>query len=400
MRLRCLATVVVACASLAIAQTTVQEASSPLALPDLAPQPHAHGSCDVRTGPDFDRFRISLEGLNESVPLVVFLGDGHETMNAIGELPAGTSVRTLLRTTQEGGALPYAADTVRALGERRIEVRDGEQHLVLRGSVPVLPPETDGGGGVTEPPPADAPVVTRSTMHRTDEAGDRQVRGTLVATRRADGSALRLEIGRFAAETHYLVYVWTDRDLVLWDEVRTNREGAAALTGDTAEGPGLPLHAESVVELAGTRVEVRDAAGHLLLYGEVPAAQSARDTEPVHADAVHTDAETGADVHVVVDVRPERGHEQLRIVVRDIPRDGAPAKSRRRFVDVRLADAEGAMQHVTDVRVRRGRARLRYDSRRGDELPLGAESVRDLSGRAFEVRLGGARVASGTLPQL
>jgi hypothetical protein len=387
----------VAVVSFAFAETVVQEAVAPLSRPDSPPQPDAHGACDIRTGPDFERFRVVVEGVNAEGPLRVFLGDGHETLNQVGEMPAGSRVRTFLRTTLEGGELPYGVESVRALAERRIEVRDGDSRVVLRGNVPVFaaPP-----GGEEPPPPAAEPVVTRSTMRRTEEAGDREVRGTLVATRRADGSSLRLELGRFAPETGLLVYLWAENDLVLWDDVRTNREGAAVLAGDTAEGPGLPLHAESVVALAGRRVEVRDGEGRLYLYGEVPAAETEHDEEPVHEEATHEDEETGADVHVEADIRPERGREELTIVVRDIPREGGAAKRVARFVEVRMDDGTDTFEPVATVRVRGGRARLRYDSRRGDALPFGAESIRDLSGRAFRMYLGGTRVASGTLPQL
>jgi len=45
-----------------------------------------------------------------------------------------------------------------------------------------------------------------------------------------------------------------------------------------------------------------------------------------------------------------------------------------------------------------GRARFRCGVKPGDALPLGAASLRELSGRAFEVRVGGQKVAAGTLP--
>lgn len=383
-----------AVAVVAFADGTVREAVSALVRPDGAPQGDAHGSCDVRTGPDFERFRLVVEGVNADRALVVLMGDGHETMNRIGELPAGARARTLLRTTLEGGELPYGVESVRALAGRRVEVRDLEERVVLRGEVPAVAEEPVD----PPPPPADAPVVTRSEMRRTDENGEREPRGVLVATRRSGGSSLRIEMGRLAPEARLLVYVWNGEDLVLWDDVRTNREGGASLAGDTQEGPGLPLGAESVTALAGRRVEVRDGDGRLLLYGEIPSAASDADEEPVRERETHEDEETGADVRVEVDIRPERGREQLEIVVRDLPRGGA-AKSPRRLVVVRMEDANGAMQDVAGARVRGGRVRVRWDSRRGDELPFGSESVRDLSGRGFELYLGGTRVASGNLPQ-
>jgi len=47
-----------------------------------------------------------------------------------------------------------------------------------------------------------------------------------------------------------------------------------------------------------------------------------------------------------------------------------------------------------------GSTAIRLDSRRGDGMPLGAWGVQDLSGRPFEVRVGGVAVAAGALPTL
>ena len=78
-------------------------------LPDGAPQADAHGSCDVRDGTDFQRFRIVVEGVRAETALVVYLGDGHETLVKVGELPSGDRGRTFTRSTLEGGELPFGA---------------------------------------------------------------------------------------------------------------------------------------------------------------------------------------------------------------------------------------------------------------------------------------------------
>lgn len=375
----------------------MKEARSELARPEEPSQPDAHGVCLLWSGAGFEKIRIVAEGLNADRALKILLGDGHENLVVVGELPAGERGRIWTRTNAEGGELPFGVESVRALAERRIEIRDMDDRVVLRGRVPVLP--AVGPEEPPPPPPADAPVITRSTMRRTDENGDREPKGVIVASRRAESSALRIELGRLAPETVLLVYIWAEGDLVLWGDPRTNGEGGASVERDTAKGQSLPLGAKSVGELAGRRIEVRDRDGRLLLYGEVPAAETAADEEPVREVETHEDAETGTDVRVEVDIRPERGREELRIVVRDLPRTSGAAKRARRTVEVRMDDGSGSLAPIANVRVNRGRATVRFDTRRNDELPFGVESVRDLSGRGFELSVGGVRVASGTLPR-
>lgn len=407
MRLATSLAAVAVCAPLAVAaEIPVREAVSELERPDHAPFGDARGACDIREGGDFQRFRVAVEGVGGDAHLHVLLGDGHEQMHGIGSMTHTGHAHVLHLTTLEGGALPYHADSVRTLAERRIEVRDADGRLVLAGRVPAFREAEEPHHPA---PPHHEPRVARSEFHRTDHAHEHESRGVVVAILRADSSGLRIELGRLAPETGHLVYIESGDEMVLVDDLRTNGDGAARLAWDTEDGEGadLPLGADGVGELAGRRVEVRDLLGRVLLYAEVPAVAREEDVEPVHEEARHEDEETGTDVRIVVDIRPARGREDLRIVVRDVPRDASREGDRprgakrtaRRVVEVRLADDDGSLSAVAYPRVRGGRAAVRFTTRRGRELPHGAESLRDLSGRAFEVFLGGARIASGSLPQ-
>ncbi|MCE9634758.1 MAG: hypothetical protein K8T90_03545, partial [Planctomycetes bacterium] len=234
--------------------STAQEAGAPLARPDGAVQPEARGNCSVRDGTDFQRFTLVVEGVNADRALSVFLGDGNEHLLNIGDLPAGANRREFNKTTREGGELPYGVESVRTLGGRAVEIRDAEAHVVLRGHVPVLdappvdPPPVD--------PPAAEPIVARSVFHRTEFAGERESRGTVVVTKRTDGGAIRVEVGRLAPETGYLFSVGARGSMTLVDDFRTNREGGAAIERDTAHEPGLPIGADGVGGLAGKRIEI------------------------------------------------------------------------------------------------------------------------------------------------
>ncbi|MCE9637618.1 MAG: hypothetical protein K8T90_18115, partial [Planctomycetes bacterium] len=153
---------------------------------------------------------------------------------------------------------------------------------------------------------------------------------------------------------------------------------------------------------AGKRIEIRDLADNVVLYGEIPAVETTHDVEPVHETEHAEDPETGTDVDVVVRIEPEHGNEEVVIVVRDIPRetDAAHGKRRmRRKAELRMDDGTGNVTTVAQARVRGSRARIRITTRGGRELPLGVESLRDLAGRGFDVVVGSTRTVSGSLPQ-
>lgn len=402
----------------AFAETGVREAVSELRRPEAATYREAFGTCDIREGSEHQRFRVTVGGVG--VALRVYLGDGHENLNLVGEIASGTGTRSLLRTTLEGGELPYGVESVRALQERRIEVRDGDGRVVLVGNVPVFEDEGggDGGGGDGDGEEPREPLVARRAFQRTDFSGEREPRGVVASILREDGSGLRFEFGRLAPEGGHLLYIERNDAMSLVDDLRANREGGAVLEYDTSEN-GLPFDADSVNGLAGRRVELRDLEGHVILFSEIPAIEDEHDAEPVHHEEEHEDAETGADVTVRIEIDPETGREVLEVEVRDVPRehgdddeddaeDGGdgnpqekrgrrPGRGRGRKVDLRMDDGTGAMDTVAGARVRGGRARIRIRNRSG--LPFGVESLQDLAARPYELWTGASRIAGGSLPQ-
>ncbi len=403
MRLAPLFAALVFAAPFAFAASDVREAEAPLSRPDGAPLVEAQGACDIREGADFQRFRLTLRGVGVDTPLDVFMGDGSERLVRIGEVPSGAAPRTFLRTTLEHGELPFGVETVRTLVGRRIVIFNADERVVLQGEVPAFRDEPP------PPPPAAEPVSERNYMHRTDAAGERESRGVIVAQRREESSALIIEVGRLAPETGYLVRIGTEGAMTLLDDVRTNREGGAAIVRDTAKGQELPLGADGVSGLAGKRVTIETLDGAVVLYGEVPTFEHL-DTpeESVHEEDRFVDEDSGAVVKVEVVVNEETGRERLRVECRDIPREPreprgeepAAKAARRGSAEIWLEDEGGTLRLVDTVRILRGRRAVwSYLAHRGDELPFGATSLRQLAGRAFEIRVGGAVVAAGTLPR-
>jgi hypothetical protein len=256
---------------------------------------------------------------------------------------------------------------------------------------------------VVEPPPVTppaAPIVTRNVLQRPDGSPLGDARGVVVAVHGEHGDALRCEVGHLSPNTSYGMFVGESGAGIAVGDVTTNGEGGGQIVREAAAGAALTDHLPSLADIAGRRVEIRDHEGHVVLFGEVPGAETPHDAEPVHHEEEHHDADTGADAHVVVEIHPEQGHERLRIELHDLPREHAQkAAGRAPKADVLLEDGTGTLQTIATVRVsRNGRARVRYNTRRGDSLPFGVGSVRDLAGRAFEVQVGGVKAVGGNLP--
>ena len=408
-------------ASVALAAEGVRIEDAALHRAEGSPYHEATGGVIVRSGSDYDRIVVVVRGVPAEVNLQVLIGDGHENLLPFGAMPSGQSEREVARTNAEGQELPGGVDGVDALAGRRLVVRDGEERVVLLGEVPHLPPvdgpgegEGDGDGDHDEPAPDDGndggdheapaePEVARSFLLRGENAPE-HARGIVVTTRRGEGERFLVEVANLAERSRYELWVASaieGDDRVL----ETGELGGAAFSRDTAHDQWLPAEAESLDDLAGRRVEVRHE-DEVVLYGAVPHLE-AHDA-PVHEEETVHDEATGARVHVEVDVHARHG-ERLRIEMADLPRhddhaerdhaERAQKASGRRVVELLIEDDGGNLVPVDTARMnRRGRALLQWRTRRGDNLPLDAGTIRELAGRAFEVRVGGERVASGSIP--
>jgi hypothetical protein len=403
MRIRVFALALAFAAPFALATEDVREAQAPLRHAENDLQPDAHGGVGIRSGPDFERFSVGVEGVGEDVSLRVLLGNGDEDFVEIGTLPPGSSNRQLVRTTLEGGELPLGVEHVDSLSGHGVRVEDGEHHLILVGEVPHFQDAPD------EPPPPSEPVVTHADLQRPEDGVDADARGVVVSRHGDDGDALIVEVGHLDSEHGYLFYVGSGEGdgMVLVDDFSTNGDGAARIAREAAAGQPLGDNLPSLADLAGRRVEIRDLDGHVILFGHVPDAATEHDDDPVHEEGDVHDEASGADVHIVLDIHPDSGHERLNFDMHDLPHEGdaAPdggAAKRRRIrpvVEVWLDDGTGTPALAGSTRMnRRGNARLRWTTRRGGSLPLAAATLRELAGRGFEVRVGGDVVLGGNLP--
>ncbi len=379
--------------------TGVCEAGAELSRPDSPPMAEAHGAVWLRDATDSQKIAVVVEGVDASRSLIICMTNAEGQYKVVGEMPAGSANRKWVRTTLQGGELPFGVEKVALLSGRGVKIFDDDERLVLRGEVPAFKETEPPSPPPEEKPPVSEPITARAWFQRTDYAGEREPRGVIVAIRREESSALKMEFDRLEASSEYVLLMGTADDMEVVGDFRTTETGGAYFVRDTAKGQDLPLGAKNVGDLAEKRVEVRDGDDRTILYGSVPYADKPQDVESVKERAEYRDTETGAEVTVEVHLDPTRGHERLRMDMRGLPAGGAAAKPGRPTAEVFIENDGGVLTPVGTVPVSgAGRARWRCATRAGDGLPLGAASLREFSGRGFEVRIGATVVASGTLP--
>jgi hypothetical protein len=406
-------------APLAFGADAVHEAGADLHHADGGYLPNAAGNVGIREGSDFQRFTVTVREVGGDATLIVQLGTEHDQFVDVGTMAATAAGRILNLTTLEGGHLPLDVAAVHELSGHAVRVVDGDHHPVLVGTVPTFdatqPPQDPPPH---DPPPQDPPPTTdhppaditaRADMVRPEDSPYDDSRGVIVAIKRADSEALRIEVGHLAPATHYVVFLGDDHGGTQIGDFTANDNGGALMTRDTAAGDELPLGA-SLADLAGRHVEVRHE-GVVVLLGAIPHVDAQQDVAPVHQDVREQDASSGATVRVIVDIHPRVGRESCDVRMSHLPTDEAPATDpttdggtaraapRRATADLYMDDGAGTMRLVGSARIGRGgRARLLFVTRRGGSLPLSAATLRELAGRALEVRVNGTTRVASTMP--
>jgi hypothetical protein len=97
-----------------------------------------HGWMGLRSDPAnrSERIWLKVDGLPETGHYVLFMGDGQDGMDDVAVLVRDGGYWWYWVDTAHEGVLPFGVDGVAGLSGRRIEIRDGEGHVVLSGEIP------------------------------------------------------------------------------------------------------------------------------------------------------------------------------------------------------------------------------------------------------------------------
>ncbi len=350
-------------------------------------------------------FRLDLAGLPEREISSFHLEDGTGGLTQISAFYVPDfGAAAFLRDTAVADDLPLDAAALAELEGRGIEIRDEMGDTVLVGDVPAFGPLPTG-------PLADGSA--RNALVRPEAALLPDASGTITVTREDGEERLEIQVDR-VRPFHDLALVIErvgevgEREgegdgplFVSLSPLQADGSGSVTFVRDTADGETLPLGG-SLGALANVRIQIFDPAAELVvLHGVIPPVVVGGE-KPLKVSGKHVDEITGAIVSITGRMNSKTGRDKLSLDMRRLPKDDAGGKKKRRNKDrARLffEDGAGQMVEVRDVPVRAGgRARMRFRTKRGDALPGGASSLRELSGRVFEIRVGNTLAVRGFIP--
>ena len=225
-------------------------------------------------------------------------------------------------------------------------------------------------------------------LTRPNEGPDPDARGFVKAKGSPGADRLMVKIAKVDRGDTFDLYIQTDEgsDSFEWfGEIEiagrpsdgSRGGGAGKWMANTRRGDSLPLDADSVADLAGLTVEVRDGDGRTVLTGAVPDVEASKKKRKAKSDLDIPDV--SEPVEEKADGFVQAGAEFLKVAVQ-----GVSAST----YDVLMDDGGGGMEVVGDLHVGKdgGDGLWMVNTKRGDPLPFDADSIRDLVGRIVEVR--------------
>ena len=354
---------------------------APLLPPAASPQPAATGFVEIRSRLSGERFQVEVANVDASMALEVFVQDATLVLVSAGTLAAGSTERMLVFDTADGDAFPAGANTITEFFGRTVQVRDTNAAVVLEGTVPAPSAFEDV-----------RPAYGRSSLMRPEAGHGKRPYGSLRCWARPDGDEIRILARRLDGEEDFELFFEDEAGtMISYGTAESSRSGSLSFDIDTRDDDSLPVAAWSVHDLAGRRVEIREEdGGAVVLFGRIPPAT--RKALKLRAGAFVDDGDSDGRATVDTRIDYRSGRERLRIDLHKIA--GGPGD-----VELWVDDGTGTFVLVADEKMKKsGRARFQWDNRKGDPLPLVVESLSELDGRAFEVRVEGVVSLEGTLP--
>lgn len=219
---------------------------------------------------------------------------------------------------------------------------------------------------------------------------DPDARGRVSVGYRVDSRRFRLSCFDLDPATPVEVFVEDGTgSLDSWRTFTTGPLGSLRVGVRPRGFASLPADASGLADLKGRRIEVRAAAGSVLLRGTIP--HFSDDGRNRRGRLEFEGPGPGVRLRTRLAAKDRSGRQIVALRV-----DGlAPGATG----EIRIEDATATLVPVGTVAAdAMGRADLALDSRRGDPLPFEEPSAAAFASRAVEVRVGGLVVASGAFP--
>lgn len=385
------------------------KAENPLLRPPGAPDADAGGHVRSEYDPDKNRHRLKIEAEHIDTSLVweCYLADAGGVLTFVGTIPYDDVGEVEIEFDTKEGGLPFGATTVSSLAGRAVEVRSsGATYLV--GTVPSLNGGGGGSGGGGSGGGGGSDVKVKSFLTRATTSPDSNATGYVELRKKGDGDQkFKVEADHIDPSIAFSVWVETSIGSGVmsssgamgpedFDEVELELE--------TEHGAVLPNGVTDVATLAGLRVEVRDASNAIYLEGVVPSitgggsgggGSGGGGSGSGSDKAKATFTGSGGKVELELESK-NNGSQEFELEVKKLKL----SSSVNLFL---FSSTQGALVQVTSLGLNSsGNAKMKIETKKGQQLPLGATSLASLANLAFEVRDGSSGIVliTGTIPQL
>jgi hypothetical protein len=279
------------------------------------------------------------------------------------------------------------------------------RHIVIAGALalaigaaPLVAAKPGNAPDRPDKPAKVRPGKARSPLMRPAEAADENAKGRIDIAQRPGGKLeLRVKGQRLDAglEVEFTIQQAGD-EIVVADGVVTNDEGSVKLAIRTHKGDVLPLDAETLGDLVGATIRIRDAAALpdavALLSGRVPeiGADLPRRLR-LSSNLALADGQTEGSGRVQARFRGKDVRSELRVRVAGL--------SEGDLIRFLIDDGSGVfVEFATASANVDGEAEYRSRTHHGGSMPLDAATVLDLLGRAVQVEVEGALRLEGAIP--
>ncbi|MBI4586395.1 MAG: hypothetical protein HY717_20490 [Planctomycetes bacterium] len=355
--------------------------------------PGASGRIRAKAKEGRHLLEVKVRDLSDDAAFKVCLVDAAGNVEVIGAITtSGGGNGALKIDSGDGGALPFGAAGIADLIGFAVQVKSEDGAAVLSGKVPALGENENEVGEEAE---VEFDLARPENPPEAMIAGDVNLQSESEAGR--DRTRVRIDEATPGAE-----YAVTFHRPSSDPAQEPQRELFAKLTADgdgraehEARGDGFPLGASSIADLGGAVVEIRDAAGALVLSGTVPQIGNPP-VEPPQVEELELEVRLSRpdpaplpEAHGKVEFEEEEDEHEIEVEIEDLKagetyrvelRDGA---GNAEALAEGPADAEGNLRKKT----------LFLGAER---LPFGAASFKAYDGFAIAVLdAGGATVLSG-----
>lgn len=238
--------------------------SNPLLRPANAPIPSATGHVEAQQSSNESELEIEAEHFDVvSVTYTVWIEDGLGAMQNVGALPSDrgrVDQGKLSWKVRNGQALPLGAASVSELADRRVEIRNPQNQVVLEGRIPDVSSSSSSSNA-------------RSTLSSTNSGQTVSAKGNLKVTWQPKNGKFRLDVRAKARTTESTARLFIENPTSgLLEEVAQSswtgsRNKQARWSWRTDRGQALPHNVVDPSELFGKAIEVRDESGQTLLSG-------------------------------------------------------------------------------------------------------------------------------------